>query len=129
MGQSAFTPFGSRKGETMKKHDLTFQAGFRVSIGNARSQGAVMVLAEGGCEGGPQNRHRGADQWLFVVSGTGAAIINGRKVPLKTGSLVLIERDDTHEFRNTGRSLLKTVSVYVPPAYTADGEELPGGKG
>jgi mannose-6-phosphate isomerase-like protein (cupin superfamily) len=112
----------------MKREDLTFKTGFRVSVGNDRSQGAVMVLAKGSCEGGPDNRHRGADQWLVVMSGTGAAIINGHKVPLCAGSMVLIERGDTHEIRNTGRNLLKTVSVYLPPAYKADGNELPAGK-
>jgi mannose-6-phosphate isomerase-like protein (cupin superfamily) len=111
----------------MKREDLTFQTGFRVSVGNDRSQGAVMVLAKGGCEGGLDNRHRGADQRLVVMSGTGAAIINGHKIPLRTGSMVLIERGDTHEIRNTGRGLLKTVSIYVPPAYKADGNELPVG--
>ena len=112
----------------MKREDLTFQTGFRVSVGNDRSQGAVMVLAKGSCEGGSDNRHGGADQWLVVISGTGAAIINGHKVPLRAGSIVLIERGDIHEIRNTGRSLLKTVSVYVPPAYKADGNELSAGK-
>ena len=42
--------------------------------------------------------------------------------------MVLIERGDTHESRNTGRSLLKTVSVYVPPAYRDEETELPVGK-
>jgi mannose-6-phosphate isomerase-like protein (cupin superfamily) len=112
----------------MKRQDLTFQTGFLVSVGNDRSQGAVMVLGKGGCEGGPVNRHRGADQWLVVISGTGAAIINGHKVALRAGSMVLIERGDTHEIMNTGRSLLKTLSVYVPPAYKADGNELPAGR-
>jgi mannose-6-phosphate isomerase-like protein (cupin superfamily) len=112
----------------MKREDLTFHAGFRVGVGNDRSQGAVMVLAKGGCEGGPDNRHKGADQWLVVISGTGTAVINGRKVPLRAGSMILIERGDTHEIRNTGRSLLKTLNVYVPPAYTSQGDELPVGK-
>lgn len=112
----------------MKHEDLTFQTGFRVSVGNTRSQGAVMVIAKGGKEGGPDNRHHGADQWLFVVEGTGAALINGQKIPLKAGSMLLIERGDRHEIRNTGRRLLKTVSIYLPPAYKSDGEELPPGK-
>jgi hypothetical protein len=42
----------------MKRENLTFQKGFRVSVGNDRSQGTVMVLATGGCEGGPENRHK-----------------------------------------------------------------------
>ena len=95
----------------MKHQQLTFNKGFRVSVGNANSQGAVMVLATGATEGGSDNRHRGADQWLLVVAGTGAAIVNGHELPLRAGTLVLIEAGDTHEIRNTGRSLLKTVNV------------------
>ncbi len=87
-----------------------------------------MVLGPGDCEGGQDNRHRGADQWLYVVEGTGVATVNRSNVPLKAGSLVLIEAGDTHKIENTGRSLLKTVNIYVPPAYDADGEELPRGR-
>lgn len=112
----------------MRRTQLAFQTGFRLGVGNDRSQCAVMVLARGGVEGDSENRHRGADQWLYVVSGTGAAKINGREVPLSAGTMMLIERGDTHEIRNTGRSLLKTVSVYVPPAYRDEETELPVGK-
>jgi mannose-6-phosphate isomerase-like protein (cupin superfamily) len=112
----------------MKHEQLQFRKGFRVSAGNKRSQGAVMVLGPGDSEGGPTNRHRGADQWLLVVEGSGVCVINGNKLPLKSGTLVLVEAGDTHEIRNTGRALLKTVSIYVPPAYDADGEELPPGR-
>jgi mannose-6-phosphate isomerase-like protein (cupin superfamily) len=47
---------------------------------------------------------------------------------MKPGMLVLIEAGDTHEIRNIGRALLKTVSVYLPPAYDEDAEELPRGR-
>ena len=87
-----------------------------------------MTLAPGDAEGGGDNRHRGADQWLFVQAGTGLAIVNGRRVRLRAGSLVLIERGDLHELRNTGRTPLRTLNVYVPPAYTKKGEELPRGR-
>lgn len=113
----------------MKAARARFGKGFRVLLGNRRSQAATMVLERGGSEGGPDNRHRGADQWLFVDSGTGVAIINGRRRALKAGSLVLIERGERHEIRNTGRTPLKTVTVYVPPAYTKAGDELPRGRG
>lgn len=88
-----------------------------------------MVLAAGGKEGGTDNLHQGADQWLYIVEGTGQAIINGRKIGLKAGMIVLIEAGDRHEIRNTGRSLLKIVSVYVPPAYRDENNELPAGRG
>ena len=112
----------------MKHKLLRFGEGFRVALTNLRAQAAEMVLAPGDSEGGPDNRHRGADQWLFVVSGSGRATVNGKRYPLRAGTLLLIERGDTHEIRNTGRTPLKTVNIYVPPAYTAQGDELPRGR-
>ena len=112
----------------MKHSTLRFGQGFRVAIGNRRAQASSMTLGPGDCEGGPDNRHRGADQWLFVQSGSGVAIVNGRRVPLRAGSVVLIERGDRHEIRNTGRTPLRTLNVYVPPAYTKSGDELPRGR-
>jgi mannose-6-phosphate isomerase-like protein (cupin superfamily) len=112
----------------MKRKHLRFGEGFRVAIGNRRSQAAEMVLLPGKSEGGPDNRHRGADQWLYVLSGTGTAIVNRRRYALRAGSLILIERGDLHEIRNRGRTPLRTLNVYVPPAYTAGGDELPSGR-
>src|SRR6188474_1776092 len=109
------------------KH-LRFGKGFTVAMGNRRAQAATMVIAPGDREGGPGNRHRGADQWLFVLSGSGVAILSGRKHPIKARSLLLIERGTIHEIRNTGRTPLKTLNVYVPPAYRSDGVELPRGR-
>jgi mannose-6-phosphate isomerase-like protein (cupin superfamily) len=112
----------------MKHAALRFGKGFRVVIGNRRSQSATMTLGVGDSEGGPDNQHRGSDQWLFVESGVGVAIVDGRRLPLKAGSLLLIERGDRHEIRNTGRGLLRTLSIYVPPAYTKSGDELARGR-
>jgi mannose-6-phosphate isomerase-like protein (cupin superfamily) len=112
----------------MRRDNLRFGRGFRVSIGNDRSQAAQMVIPPGGHEGGADNRHGGADQWLFVVSGVGEALINGKRYPLRAGTLVLIERGDRHEIRCTGRADLKTMSVYVPPAYSKQGDELAAGR-
>lgn len=112
----------------MKYAKLRFGRGFRVVVGNHRSQAAEMVLKPGDSEGDPGNRHRLADQWLYVVAGTGTAIINGRKISLRSGVLVLIEHQDRHEIRNTGRSLLRTLNWYCPPAYTKAGNELPAAR-
>ena len=112
----------------MQHKQLQFGRGFRIALGDSHSQAAQMVLAPGDAEGGPDNRHRGADQWLYVVSGTGAAVVNGERVELREGTLMLIQRGDTHEIRNTGKTPLCTLNVYVPPAYTADADELPRGR-
>jgi hypothetical protein len=51
----------------MKRAQLSFRKEFRVTIGNRNSQAAEMVLAPADAEGDPSNRHRGADQWLFIL--------------------------------------------------------------
>lgn len=112
----------------MQRKRLRFGRGFRVAFANRRAQAAEMVIAPGKAEGGADNRHRGADQWLFVVSGSGFARVEGRRVALGAGTLLLIEKGERHEIRNTGSAPLRTLNVYVPPAYGADGEPLPHGR-
>jgi mannose-6-phosphate isomerase-like protein (cupin superfamily) len=112
----------------VKKKKLRFGEGFRVVRGNSASQAAEMVLAPGDAEGGADNRHRGADQWLFVLSGTGEATVNGRRHRLSPGSLLFIARREKHQVKNTGRALLRTLNFYVPPAYKANGDPLPRGR-
>ncbi len=112
----------------MRYKTLRFGRGFNVVLGNRKSQAAQMVLEPGDAEGNRENRHDGADQWLFVVSGTGVAHVNERRVALRAGSLLLIEHGDRHEIRNNGRGKLVTLNFYVPPAYSSQGDELRAGK-
>jgi mannose-6-phosphate isomerase-like protein (cupin superfamily) len=112
----------------MKRKQLRFGKGFRVAISNRSAQAAEMVIAPGEAEGDPQNRHRGADQWLYIVSGSGSARVNGKRYVLKQGMLMLIERGDKHQIRNSGRTPLRTLNFYVPPACNEDGDELPPAK-
>lgn len=108
----------------MQKKKVSLSGDFKVVFGNPRGQAAEMVITRGGKEGGPDNRHRGSDQWLYVVSGKGMAAVSGRRVKLEPGTLVLIEKGETHEIRNTGQEPLRTLNLYVPPAYTEEGEAL-----
>ena len=112
----------------MRRKTLRFGRGFRVAHTASGLQAAEMVIAPGGAEGGPDNRHRGADQWLFVVSGTGLARVEGERIPLRAGVLLLIRRRERHEIRNTGRTPLRTLNFYRPPAYDAEGEPLAAGR-
>lgn len=112
----------------MKNKTLRFGEGFRVVFGNHQGQAAEMTLAPGDSEGGPDNRHRGSDQWLFVVAGKGVAVVNRRRHALRAGTLLLIEHGDKHEIRNTGDEPLRTLNLYIPPAYSMDGEPLPRGR-
>ena len=112
----------------MKRKTLRLKQDFQVVFGNARAQAAEMTLQPGENEGGPDNRHRGADQWMFVVSGNGVAIVEKKRHALSAGTLLLVERGERHEIRNTGDEPLRTVNVYVPPAYAEDGHPLPRGR-
>ena len=106
----------------MHSKTLRFGMGFRVAFEVRKAQAAEMVIPPGGSEGGEDNRHRGADQWLFVVSGSGVATVEGKRVPLKAGTLLVIEKGERHEVRNTGRTLLKTLNFYYPPAFDTEGD-------
>ncbi|MFN2635695.1 MAG: cupin domain-containing protein [Gemmatimonadaceae bacterium] len=112
----------------MPQKYLRFGKGFSVGMSNKRAQTATMVIEPGDCEGGPDNKHRGADQWLFVIAGKGSATVGRARHRLRPGSMLLIGRATTHEIRNTGRTPLKTLNFYVPPAYKKTGGELPAGK-
>jgi len=74
----------------MQRCKLEFESNFHVIAGNARSQSAVMVLPKGETTGGPENRHADSDQWLYVASGRGEAIIEGQSHALSPGVLLLI---------------------------------------
>lgn len=100
------------------------RAFFKVLATTAASQAAVMTLAPGESTGKLGNEHPKAEQWLFVVSGAGKAIVNKKLIKLEAESLLLIERDEVHQILNDGTTSLVTVNFYAPPAYRADGEVL-----
>jgi len=87
------------------------------------SQAAMMTLAPGkSTQEDSANEHAWAEQWLYVVSGSGRARVGKRTVALKAGSLLLIEKREPHRITNTGRTRLVTFNVYAPPGYRSDGE-------
>src|SRR5437762_795821 len=71
--------FFVERSRSVKRKTLRFGMGFRVAIGNRRSEAAEMVIGPGDAEGDRCNRHRGSDQWLYVVSGTGIATVNAKR--------------------------------------------------
>lgn len=112
----------------MKHAQLDFSHDFSVIFGNERAQAAVMVLQPDESTGGPNNRHKGSDQWLYVVDGKGTAVIEGQAYELRPGELVVIEQGETHEIRNEGDTVLQTLNFYAAPAFAPDGGVLPAGK-
>jgi mannose-6-phosphate isomerase-like protein (cupin superfamily) len=68
------------------------------------------------------NEHPRCEQWLLVLSGAGRATVEKRRVALKEGSLLLIEKGEAHRITNTGKRPLVTLNLYAPPAYTKGGD-------
>ena len=101
----------------MKKIVVAPGSFFKILAGTARSQVAEMVLQAGQATGGPTNRHTDTDQWLYVVQGTGQAVVDGKKVNLKMGELLLIEAGENHEIINSGKTPLKTLNFYSSPEF------------
>ncbi len=101
----------------MKKINTAMGKGFSVKHSVKSSQVATMVLSDGESTGGPDNKHKNSDQWLYVVSGKGEAIINGENVNINKGDLILIEAGDTHEIKAGSGQELETLNFYSPPAY------------
>jgi mannose-6-phosphate isomerase-like protein (cupin superfamily) len=99
----------------MHHEQLEFPEGWRQVVRTEGALGATMVLAPGTSEGGPDNLHPASDQWIYVAAGEGDAVVMGRAHPLRPGVLLVVERGETHEIRNTGSAPLHTLSVYVPP--------------
>ena len=113
------------------KHLKTGNARSKFSIlASTRSaQAAMMVLRPGDSTGeAPENEHPRAEQWLFVVSGTGNAVVGKRRVTIAQNSLLLIEKGERHQITNIGRKPLVTLNLYAPPAYGKDEDVLPRAK-
>jgi len=76
-----------------------------------------MAFPPGESTGGPDNRHDESDQWVFVLSGTGTAIVDGAEYELSPGTLLLIEAGEAHELRSAPKKKLATLNIYAPPEY------------
>ena len=101
----------------MRRTHLAFDRFFDVRLTTEDAQAAEITLEPGQSTGGPDNAHADSDQWLYVVSGSGRAVVEGETVRLDSGDLVVVEAGETHEIENDGDEPLQTLNLYVPPDY------------
>ncbi|MGQ0571203.1 MAG: cupin domain-containing protein [Armatimonadota bacterium] len=76
---------------------------FRVLGETKKSQVATMVLKPGQISGTYGNEHPRADQILYVIEGTGKALVGGRTMKLRAGDALVIEAGERHQITNVGR--------------------------
>lgn len=92
-------------------------------LSTSNAQVAVMTLKAGtASDDKPSNEHPTCEQWLVVLAGSGEAIIGKprhalRRVALRKNSILVIEKGELHQIKNTGATLMRTINFYVPPAY------------
>jgi mannose-6-phosphate isomerase-like protein (cupin superfamily) len=116
---------------------------FEPLIASPSVQAAMMTLKPGQASSDrPENEHPRAEQWLYVISGAGRAKFQAgaahparekssgtaksstrsRSIAIKTGSLLLIEKGESHQIVNTGAQTMTTINFYAQPAYDQQGE-------
>ncbi len=110
----------------MKRINTGGRGEFEVLHATPSSQAAMTTLAPGESSSeSSHNEHAWAEQWLYVVSGSGVAHAPGKKQHrLAPGTLLLIDKGEPHRIENTGDTPLVTLNVYAPPAYDDDGKPL-----
>jgi mannose-6-phosphate isomerase-like protein (cupin superfamily) len=55
------------------------------------------------------------DQFFRVEEGTGEAVLDGVRTPIRPGFAVLVPAGAKHDIINTGRTPLKLYTLYAPP--------------
>lgn len=101
---------------------------FDLVLASRDVQAVLMTLKPGdSTDDAPSNEHPHSEQWLYVLSGSGTALVGRskrrlRKATLRRNSLLLIEKGELHQIRNTGRTVMTTLNFYMPPGYRSDGE-------
>jgi mannose-6-phosphate isomerase-like protein (cupin superfamily) len=85
-----------------------------------KTQLVLMAIPEGGEIGGEV--HKGHDQLLYFVTGSGRARIGEAECDIAAGDVSIVPSGVFHNFRNTGSGMLKLFTTYSPP------EHAPGTK-
>jgi mannose-6-phosphate isomerase-like protein (cupin superfamily) len=87
----------------------------RVLYTTERSQIVLMAIQPGDEIG--EETHEGIDQVLAFVAGEGEAVVEGRRTPVRQGSVVVIPSGTLHNFISKGETPLKLFTVYTPPEH------------
>jgi mannose-6-phosphate isomerase-like protein (cupin superfamily) len=78
-------------------------------------QVVVMTIPPGGEIG--EEVHPDTDQVLAFVDGRGEAQLDGQTSEIGPNDLVFVRAGTRHNFRNTGGSPLRLITIYAPPEH------------
>ena len=80
-----------------------------------KSQLVIMSLRPGEDIG--EEVHKDVDQMLYLVKGTGVAVIEGKEVPFEKGAIFCVPKGTRHNVKNLGDEAMKLFTVYAPPQH------------
>jgi len=85
----------------------------RVLATTEHTQLVVMTIPPGGEIG--EEVHKGIDQILIAVEGSGVSVLDGDEAPFRAGDVVVVPAGTRHNFRCLGDDPLRLATVYGPP--------------
>jgi mannose-6-phosphate isomerase-like protein (cupin superfamily) len=86
---------------------------FRRVLYTAKNCQLVVMSLKPGEEIGAEVHH--LDQFFRVEEGTGEAILDGVRTPIRAGFAVLVPAGTNHNIINSGKVGLKLYTLYAPP--------------
>ena len=76
-----------------------------------------MMVGVNGFEPGQQHAlhaHAGMDKAYFVLRGTGEFLLDGRELPMSSGTMLVAPEGVAHGIRNTGSERLVVLALLAP---------------
>lgn len=83
--------------------------------GNASMSFCQELIAPG--EGIPLHKHLNEDELIFIHRGEGLLELDGRKIPVKEGSVALVPKGIWHSMTNIGKETIVMVFSYSPAGF------------
>jgi len=65
----------------------------------------------------PAHAHPQGEEFIYLLSGAGRVLVDGRVGEVRAGSGVLFPRQSVHMLQNTGEEEMKVVCFFSPPAH------------
>jgi mannose-6-phosphate isomerase-like protein (cupin superfamily) len=90
----------------------------RVIETGEHQQVVLMTIPVGGDIG--EEVHFKIDQAFIFVDGRGEAVLDGELQGFDEGDLVFVRAGTEHNIINRGRTPLRLITIYAPPAHGAD---------
>ncbi|HLW48308.1 MAG TPA: cupin domain-containing protein [bacterium] len=109
---------GPRDGEALRLRPPSRSGNVTIKVDRRRAGSPFLAAGRQRLGPGasiPVHLHEHQDEIIFVHAGRGAAVFDGHRLPLRTGSTIFVRRRVWHGVENTGRSDLHLLWIISPP--------------